>query len=40
MKEFFELEGLGDVLKDGNPAVIIGLVALGAFVAICKVSGK
>lgn len=40
MKEFFELEGLGDVLKDGNPAVGIVIVALGAFWALAKFGGK
>ncbi len=40
MSDFFDLDDLGEILKDGKPVAIIGLVALGAFWAICKVSGK
>ena len=40
MNDFFGIEDLGDILKNGNPATLIAVVALGAIWGICKVSGK
>lgn len=40
MNDFFGIENLGDILKNGNPATLIAVVALGAIWGILKVSGK
>ena len=40
MSDFLGIEDLGEVLKNASPAALITVVALGAFWAIVKLSGK
>ena len=40
MSDLFDLDDLGEILKDGKPVVGIVVVALGAFWALTKFGGK